>query len=63
MGKVTVEKRGRIIIPAEIRRALGIREGSELTVELDDGRIVLTPVRRLTARDLFGAAGEDNVSL
>ena len=27
VGKVVVEKRGRIVIPAEIRRALGIREG------------------------------------
>jgi len=63
MGKITVEKRGRIVIPAEIRRALGIREGSELIVELDNGRIVLTPVRKLTARDLFGIAGEEEVSL
>jgi len=63
MGKVTVEKRGSIVIPAEIRRALGIREGSELIVELDNGRIVLTPVRKLTARDLFGIAGEEEVSL
>jgi len=59
MGKITVEKRGRIVIPAEIRRALGIREGSELIVQLDNGRIVLTPVRKLTARDLFGIAGEE----
>lgn len=63
MGKIIVEKRGRIVIPAEVRRTLGIREGSELTVEVDDGRIVLTPVRKLTARDLFGAAGEEEVSL
>ena len=63
MGKITVEKRGRIVIPAEIRRALGIREGSELIVELDNGRIVLTPVRKLTARALFGIAGEEEVSL
>ena len=63
MGKITVEKRGRIVIPSEIRRALGIREGSELLIEVDNGRIVLTPVRRLTARDLFGAAGEEEVSL
>jgi len=58
-----VEKRGRIIIPAEIRRALGIREGSELIVEVEHGRIVLTPVRRLTAQNLFGVAGEEEVSL
>jgi len=32
-------------------------------VELDNGRIVLTPVRKLTARDLFGIAGEEEVSL
>ncbi len=58
-----MEKRGRIIIPAEIRRALGIREGSELIVEVEHGRIVLTPVRRLTAQNLFGVAGEEEVSL
>jgi len=63
MGKITVEKRGRIVIPAEVRRALGIKEGSELLVEVERGRIVLTPVRRITARDLFGIAGEEKVSL
>lgn len=63
MGKITVEKRGRIVIPAEIRRALGIKEGSELFIEIERGKIVLTPVRRITARDLFGVAGEEEVSL
>ena len=56
-----MEKSGRVVIPAEIRRALGIREGTELMV--DRGRIVLTPIRRICARDLFGAAGEKEVSL
>ncbi|PUA34298.1 MAG: AbrB family transcriptional regulator [Candidatus Terraquivivens tikiterensis] len=63
MGKVIVEKRGRIVIPAEIRKALGIREGSELIVEIENGRMVLTPVRKITIRDLFGIAGEEVVSL
>jgi len=63
MGKITVERRGRIVIPAEIRRALGIKEGSELFIEIERGKIVLTPVRRITARDLFGVAGEEKVNL
>ncbi|MEM1583057.1 MAG: AbrB/MazE/SpoVT family DNA-binding domain-containing protein [Nitrososphaerota archaeon] len=63
MGKVTVEKRGRIVIPSEIRKALGIKEGSELSIQIEGGRIILTPLRRLTARTLFGLAGEEEVSL
>ncbi|MEM2652936.1 MAG: AbrB/MazE/SpoVT family DNA-binding domain-containing protein [Nitrososphaerota archaeon] len=63
MGKVTVEKRGRIVIPSEIRKALGIKEGSELSIQIEGGRIILTPLRRLTARTLFGIAGEEEVSL
>jgi len=61
--RVRVEKRGRIVIPSEVRRALGVREGSELVVRLEGGRIVLLPVVRFSARDLYGVAGEEKVDL
>lgn len=36
-----VDALGRIVIPAEMRRALGIGEGDRLSLSLDGGRIVL----------------------
>ncbi len=34
-----VDRQGRIVIPAEYRRALGLREGDPVTVQLDDGEL------------------------
>ena len=36
-----VDHLGRIVVPVELRRLLGIKEGDELEVSLDDDRIVL----------------------
>ncbi|MFB6199439.1 MAG: AbrB/MazE/SpoVT family DNA-binding domain-containing protein [Candidatus Nanohaloarchaea archaeon] len=43
MGSVTVEGRGRISIPKELREKLGIRGGEKLRVEERNGEIVLRP--------------------
>jgi len=32
---------GRVVIPAEIRRELGLRPGEEMLVQVEDGRVVL----------------------
>ncbi len=38
-----VDRHGRVVIPAEYRRALGLREGDAVMVQLDDGELrVLT---------------------
>jgi AbrB family looped-hinge helix DNA binding protein len=34
-----IDRHGRIVIPAEYRRALGMREGDEVTVQLDGGAV------------------------
>ena len=34
-----LDRHGRIVIPAAFRRALGIHEGDEVTVELEDGSL------------------------
>ena len=39
--------RGQVVIPAKIRRRLGLKQGSRLAVGEEDGRIVLEPVERL----------------
>ena len=34
-----VDRSGRIVIPAAYRRTLGLREGDEVTVQLEDGSV------------------------
>jgi AbrB family looped-hinge helix DNA binding protein len=55
---VQVGPKGRIVIPAEMRRTLDLDEGSELVAFVDDGAVVLIPrasiKRRL--RSLFADA-------
>jgi AbrB family looped-hinge helix DNA binding protein len=41
---VRVGKKGRITIPVEFRRKLGIKEGDILEIEALDGKIVMRPV-------------------
>jgi AbrB family looped-hinge helix DNA binding protein len=38
---VRVGPQGRIVIPAELRRALGVQTGEELVARADEGRLVL----------------------
>jgi AbrB family looped-hinge helix DNA binding protein len=55
---VVVGKRGTIVIPAEMRRALGICEGQKLFVMVEDGDIVLHPVSNDPFERLREAAGD-----
>ncbi|MDY6788478.1 MAG: AbrB/MazE/SpoVT family DNA-binding domain-containing protein [Candidatus Nanohaloarchaea archaeon] len=43
MGSVTVEERGRVVLPAEIREKFHIRPGEKLRVESKGDEIVLIP--------------------
>lgn len=40
---VTVDSKGRIVLPSEVRDRLGLRPGSEVVVDTEDGRIVVEP--------------------
>ncbi len=45
MARTTVDQNGRVLVPVAMRRAMGLRTGSELQVEVDDaGRLVLVAV-------------------
>jgi AbrB family looped-hinge helix DNA binding protein len=49
----TIDKAGRVVIPAAVRERLGLLPGTELTVTADDGAVTLAPVvtpPRLVAR-------------
>jgi AbrB family looped-hinge helix DNA binding protein len=39
---VRLSKKGQLVIPKEMREALGVKEGDELLVTFDAGRVVLT---------------------
>lgn len=58
-----VEERGRVVIPASVRRQLGIRPGTELEVAVRDGSILMKPKRKVSAKDLLGIAGKERVNL
>ena len=60
---VVLDKRGRITIPAEIRRKLGLKEGTELELIVKGDTIILQRKRRIRARDLLGIAGVEEVNI
>jgi AbrB family looped-hinge helix DNA binding protein len=48
-GTTTVGERGQIVIPGNIRKALKIKPGDDMTVIARDGKIVVLPTRSLEA--------------
>jgi AbrB family looped-hinge helix DNA binding protein len=40
----TIDKAGRVVIPAIVRERLGLLPGTPLTVTADDGNVTLSPV-------------------
>lgn len=47
---VSVGPKGRVVIPAEIRRQLGIEEGSELVALVEGEAVVLVPRSAIKSR-------------
>lgn len=46
-----IDELGRVVIPKEVRAALNLKEGSTLKIDFEEGRIILTPVKRATAAE------------
>jgi AbrB family looped-hinge helix DNA binding protein len=55
--EVAVTRRGQTTIPIEIRRKLGIREGTRLGVEMVGGKVVFTKIP-----SIFDLAGTSKMS-
>ena len=55
--ETTATTKGQIVIPAELRKKLYIKEGTRIRVELDEehNRIILTPVTREYIHSLRGS--------
>ena len=41
--RAVIRGKGQLTLPQQIRRQLGLREGDDLIVSVEDGRVVLTP--------------------
>jgi AbrB family looped-hinge helix DNA binding protein len=57
---VKLGQNGRMIIPAEVRHTLGLREGDELLLSIGDKRLVLETEEALLER-LYQTVGEPPV--
>jgi AbrB family looped-hinge helix DNA binding protein len=56
-GTARLDGRGRLLLPAELRRRLGLRAGDELVVREEPDGAVRVESRRAAARALIGLAG------
>jgi AbrB family looped-hinge helix DNA binding protein len=43
---IKVDKQGRLVLPSNVRKAFGIKDGGEVTIRIDGSRVVLEPVRK-----------------
>src|SRR5688500_805189 len=55
---VTINSQGRMTVPAEIRRELGIVADSTLIVETEGGRMIVRPAAVIPAEDLWAYTPE-----
>ena len=47
MRRTTINSKGQVTIPAELRERFGIRKGTRIDWKKDGSRLVLTPITRL----------------
>lgn len=48
MDRTKMSSRGQVVIPKRIRQTLNLKEGTEFLVNLEDGRILLEPLKSFT---------------
>lgn len=60
---VAMNEQGRLTLPAQIRRALGLRDGSQLEVKVADGVIELRPSVVIPEEDRWAYTPEALASL
>ncbi|MFC7394716.1 AbrB/MazE/SpoVT family DNA-binding domain-containing protein [Scopulibacillus cellulosilyticus] len=58
-----VDELGRVVIPIELRRTLGINEKDALEIYVDDDRIVLKKYKPSMTCQITGDTDENNLSI
>lgn len=61
MWRVKLSSKGQIVIPVEVRKALGLDRGSQLVVRLEGGRVVLEPAAPEPPSELFVKVGSERL--
>ena len=54
MPVATVSSKGQIIIPAEVRKKKGIKQGDRFEVKMLDDQLLLVPVEKKSLAGLYG---------
>lgn len=54
MALTKLSTKGQVVLPKEVREALGLSTGTELEVEIQDGAVLLRPIRKTRVDDLLG---------
>lgn len=58
-----VDELGRVVIPIELRRTLGIAEKDSLEIYVDDDQIILKKFKPQMTCQITGEVSEDNIQL
>jgi transcriptional pleiotropic regulator of transition state genes len=58
-----VDELGRVVIPIELRRTLGINEKDALEIYVDDEKIILKKYKPSMTCQITGEVSDDNLSL
>jgi AbrB family looped-hinge helix DNA binding protein len=61
-GTARIDDRGRLVLPAEFRRRLGLSTGDEVRLSIDGDGAVRLENRRAAAHALIGLAGSSSQS-
>lgn len=61
-SEVTLAERGQIVIPKEVRDALGLKPGARLQLRVEDGRLLIEKKVHLDLSRWVGHAVDDGLS-
>ncbi|BFI74873.1 AbrB/MazE/SpoVT family DNA-binding domain-containing protein [Sulfurisphaera ohwakuensis] len=61
--EVTINEKGRIVIPKEIRDKLNLKKGSKVEITLEKNGWIVINVKRISVNDIYGIAEKERVKI
>ena len=63
--EIPMQENGRVILPSELRKSLGLAKGDKVLIEADDNQVVLTTarLRRKRAQEIASRYAKPGVSI
>ena len=59
MLSTTLSSKGQVILPSEIRKKINIQKGTKFIIEINNDRIILTPINKEFFKELAGSISEE----